>query len=206
MNPGHRSDVAAADLTHAEKRRILVVEDNDDARSMLRAILELAGHEVIERADGPSGLEAAVNLRPDAALVDVGLPGLNGYDVARQIRARLSGQPMRLIALTGYGQPQNRTQALEAGFDAHLVKPVEPESLLRIVTSAPKSTSPVRGAARHTERRIASALLRSSLAASTRMVSSCSSPIGLTRWWRNPAALLRLWSEPFHSHSSLSRK
>ncbi len=134
--PSAAGDVAATDIAHAEKRRILVVEDNDDARSMLRAILELAGHEIIERADGPSGLEAAVNLRPDAALIDVGLPGLNGYDVARQIRARLAGQPIRLIALTGYGQPQNRTEALEAGFDAHLVKPVEPESLLRMVTAS----------------------------------------------------------------------
>ncbi|MGZ9058337.1 MAG: response regulator [Burkholderiaceae bacterium] len=114
----------------------MVVEDNDDARAMLRAILELAGHEVIERDDGPSGLEAAVTLMPDAALVDVGLPGLNGYEVARQIRATLPGQPMKLIALTGYGQPQDRTEALKAGFDDHLVKPVEPESLLRLLTSA----------------------------------------------------------------------
>ena len=129
-------DSAVADTAHAAKLCILVVEDNDDARAMVRAILELAGHEVIERADGPSGLEAAVTLRPNAALIDVGLPGLNGYDVARGIRSRLSGAPMRLIALTGYGQPQNRTEALEAGFDAHLVKPVEPESLLRVATLA----------------------------------------------------------------------
>ncbi len=135
--PGATEDRPISDITHAGKRRVLVIEDNDDARAMLRAILELAGHEVFERADGPSGLEAAVTLRPDTALVDVGLPGLNGYDVARQIRTHLSGQPMMLIALTGYGQPQDRTQALAAGFDAHLIKPVEPDSLLRAVTSAP---------------------------------------------------------------------
>ncbi len=139
--PRATEDPSTTDTTRAEKRRILVIEDNDDARAMLRAMLELAGHEVIERADGPSGLEAALTLRPDAALVDVGLPGLNGYDVARQIRSRLSGQPMKLIALTGYGQPQNRTEALAAGFDAHLVKPVEPQSLLRLVTSAPRPAS-----------------------------------------------------------------
>ncbi|MGZ8993651.1 MAG: ATP-binding protein [Burkholderiaceae bacterium] len=129
-------DPAAANGSHPDRRRILVVEDNDDARAMLRAILRLAGHEVIERDDGPSGLKAAVTLVPDAALVDVGLPGINGYEVARQIRATLPGQPMKLIALTGYGQPQDRTEALKAGFDDHLVKPVEPESLLRLLTSA----------------------------------------------------------------------
>ena len=89
--PRATEDLASSGTIHADKRRVLVVEDNDDARAMLRAILEIAGHEVIERADGPSGLEAAVALRPDAALVDVGLPGLNGYDVARQIRVRAIG-------------------------------------------------------------------------------------------------------------------
>jgi PAS domain S-box-containing protein len=117
----------------SEERRVLLIEDNADARAMLRTILEVAGHVVTERPDGPSGLTAALNMRPDVALIDIGLPGLNGYDVARGIRDAVTDHPIRLIAISGYGQPQDRVQALEAGFDAHLVKPVEPETVLREV-------------------------------------------------------------------------
>ncbi|HWL75323.1 MAG TPA: ATP-binding protein, partial [Burkholderiaceae bacterium] len=114
-----------------EERRVLLIEDNADARAMLRTILELAGHVVIEAPDGPSGLTAALHTRPDVALIDIGLPGLNGYDVARGIRDSAPDHPIRLIAISGYGQPQDRAQALAAGFDAHLVKPVEPDQVLR---------------------------------------------------------------------------
>jgi CheY-like chemotaxis protein len=117
----------------AEERRVLLIEDNADARAMLRTILELAGHVVTECPDGPSGLTAALDVRPDVALIDLGLPGLNGYDVARGIRDSMPGHPIKLIAITGYGQAQDRVQALAAGFDAHLVKPVEPEKVLREV-------------------------------------------------------------------------
>jgi signal transduction histidine kinase/CheY-like chemotaxis protein len=110
------------------RRRVVIVEDNVDAREMLRLALELSGHEVHEADDGPSGLATILRLRPDVALVDVGLPEFDGYEVARQIR-KTAGTTIRLIALTGYGQPDDRRQALEAGFDAHLVKPVEPEIL-----------------------------------------------------------------------------
>jgi signal transduction histidine kinase len=108
----------------ADRRRIVIVEDNADAREMLRIALELSGHEVHEAHDGPSGLATIMRLRPDVALVDVGLPEFDGYEVARQVRKTV-GTTIRLIALTGYGQPDDRRQALEAGFDAHLVKPVE---------------------------------------------------------------------------------
>jgi signal transduction histidine kinase/CheY-like chemotaxis protein len=118
-------------------RRILVVEDNEDSREMLRHLLMLDGHQVYEAADGPAGLEAAVRLRPDIAFVDVGLPGLDGYAVARQVRAE-TGAAIRLVALTGYGQPEDRRLALEAGFDAHIVKPVAPESLLDAIRSLPE--------------------------------------------------------------------
>jgi CheY-like chemotaxis protein len=112
----------------ADRRRIVIVEDNADAREMLRVALELWGHEVHEAHDGPSGLATIMRLRPDVALVDVGLPEFDGYEVARQVRKSF-GTTMRLIALTGYGQPDDRRQALEAGFDAHLVKPVEADTL-----------------------------------------------------------------------------
>ena len=108
-------------------RRILIVEDNPDSREMLRFLLELAGHEVHEARDGPGGLEALSRLRPDVALVDVGLPGFDGYELAR--RAREAGHTARLVALTGYGLPEDHRRSREAGFDAHLVKPVEPAQL-----------------------------------------------------------------------------
>src|SRR5437879_3099797 len=109
--------------------RILLVEDNADARDMLLALLTLDRHEVVTAADGPAGVDAALRLRPDVALVDIGLPGLNGYEVARRIRATESGRTIKLIALTGYGQSEDMRQAREAGFDLHLVKPVEPTRL-----------------------------------------------------------------------------
>ncbi|HEX6212968.1 MAG TPA: ATP-binding protein, partial [Methylomirabilota bacterium] len=110
------------------RRRIVVVEDNADAREMLRLALELSGHEVHEAHDGPSGLATILRLHPDLALVDVGLPEFDGYEIARQVR-KAAGRAIRLIALTGYGQPDDERQALEAGFDAHLVKPVEHDVL-----------------------------------------------------------------------------
>ena len=112
--------------------RILVVEDNADTREMLRSALELSGHEVQDASDGPSGLEAILRVRPDVALIDIGLPEFDGYEVARKARGVLGGTIL-LVALTGYGQPDDRRQALEAGFDAHLVKPVEPSALLAVI-------------------------------------------------------------------------
>ena len=112
-------------------RRILIVEDNPDSREMLRFLLELAGHEVHEASDGPGGLEALSQLRPDVALVDVGLPGFDGYELAR--RAREAGHTARLVALTGYGLPEDHRRSREAGFDAHLVKPVEPDQLSAVL-------------------------------------------------------------------------
>jgi CheY-like chemotaxis protein len=112
----------------AARLRVLIVEDNDDARDMLRTALALRGHDVVEAKDGPGGVEMAERTRPDVALVDVGLPGFDGYEVARRVR-RLVGRAIRLVALTGYGRPEDRARAREAGFDAHLVKPVDPLQL-----------------------------------------------------------------------------
>ena len=116
-------------------RRILIVEDSRDSRDMLRFLLEHAGHEVHEAADGPSGVEAILTVRPDIALVDVGLPGLDGFEVARRVRADARGREVRLVALTGYGLPEDYRRSREAGFDAHLVKPVDPARLVAVIAT-----------------------------------------------------------------------
>lgn len=117
------------------RRHVLVVEDNADAREMLRMALELDGHRVETAADGAGGVDAALRTTPDVVLVDIGLPGLDGYAVARRLRAAL-GDRVTLVALTGYGQSEDRRRASEAGFDAHLVKPVNPEALLAVIQNA----------------------------------------------------------------------
>jgi len=98
----------------------------------MRFLLEQAGHVVYEEIDGLRGIEAAVRLNPDVAVVDIGLPGLDGYSVARQIRSRL-GDEIRLVALTGYGRSGDRDRAISAGFDMYAVKPIEPDALHEII-------------------------------------------------------------------------
>ncbi len=114
--------------------RILLVEDNADAREALRALLELDGYEVHAAADGTEGLDLARTKTPQVALVDIGLPGFDGYEVARRMKL-LSAPPRVMIALTGYSEPDDRQRTKEAGFDAHLVKPVDPEALGRVLTT-----------------------------------------------------------------------
>jgi PAS domain S-box-containing protein len=116
-------------------RSILIVEDNDDARESLRLLLEALGHRVIEAGDGPRGLALALNHQPEVVLIDLGLPGLDGYAVARALRASAAGRTAALIAVTGYGQADDRRRSKEAGFDAHLVKPVS-QSLLSSLIAA----------------------------------------------------------------------
>jgi PAS domain S-box-containing protein len=110
-------------------RSILIVEDNDDARESLRLLLESLGHRVMEAGDGQHGLALALHHRPEVVLIDLGLPGLDGYEVARALRSTPTGKTTALIAVTGYGQAEDRRRSKEAGFDAHLVKPVS-QSLL----------------------------------------------------------------------------
>jgi CheY-like chemotaxis protein len=114
-------------------RRVLVVEDNPDAQQALSFLLQLWGHEVLLADDGAAGIRSALEFRPDIALVDLGLPTVDGYEVARQVRATLGNASPLLIALTGYGAPEQRSQALAAGFDLHIVKPVEPERLAALL-------------------------------------------------------------------------
>ena len=116
-------------------RRILVIEDGDDIRVALKAALEQMGHEVLDSADGVTGAETAIRHAPEVVLVDIGLPALDGYEVARRIRAARGGHVL-LVALTGYGQPEDRRSALAAGFDVHLTKPVELETLAAVIERA----------------------------------------------------------------------
>ncbi len=115
------------------RRHILLVEDNTDARQTLQELLETWGHRVEVAADGLRGLELAVQRTPEVALVDIGLPGLDGYRVAEELRAKM-GRGIRLVALTGYGGTDDHTRAREAGFDLHLVKPVKPDDLSRLLS------------------------------------------------------------------------
>ena len=100
-------------------------------------LLEIYGHEVYEAADGPTGIDMVLRLRPDVALVDVGLPGLDGYEVARRLRASADGEALYLIAVTGYGMPADQERARQAGFDSHLVKPVHPGQMLALLRDLP---------------------------------------------------------------------
>ena len=117
-----------------ERLRVLIVEDDPDNRKMLRDLLELSGHQVEVAEDGVGGVEGAKAMQPDVAVVDIGLPGMDGYEVARRIRRDLGGA-IRLIALTGYGQPEDRRRAAAAGFDAYLVKPVFADQLARALAN-----------------------------------------------------------------------
>lgn len=115
------------------RRRILVVDDNVDAAMSLAIILEMAGHEVHTAHDGLDAVDAAGEFRPDVVLLDIGLPGLSGLDVARRIRQEAWGAEVSLVALTGWGQEEDRRNTQEAGFDAHLVKPVEHSDLMTLL-------------------------------------------------------------------------
>ena len=117
-------------------RHILLVEDNPDFRTGLRTLLELWGHHVEEAANGKHGLEIVRASHPEIVLVDLGLPDLDGYAVARSVRSAPGGDAIVLLAITGYGRPEDRCRAKEAGFNAHLTKPIEVEELAQILSRA----------------------------------------------------------------------
>jgi PAS domain S-box-containing protein len=114
-------------------RRILIVDDNDDARTMLEAMLAHGGHRVQGARNGVAGLALAADLLPDVALIDIGLPDMDGYEVARRLRANSPASGLALIALTGFGQAEDQRRALAAGFDAHLTKPVTLDRLSQTI-------------------------------------------------------------------------
>lgn len=119
-------------------RRVLLVEDSDDVREALTELLELAGHEVQAVADGRGALELAALLRPEVVLVDIGLPGLDGHEVARRLRVELGEAPF-LVAMTGHDGEADREASAAAGFDLHLVKPVDVDRLERVVAAGRRS-------------------------------------------------------------------
>jgi signal transduction histidine kinase/ActR/RegA family two-component response regulator len=128
---------AAATPPKPAARRVLLIEDNADARETLSTLLEIEGHTVAAAADGPAGIALIPSFGPDCAVVDVGLPGMDGYEIARAIRAAAyvapGGKPLQLIALTGYGLPEDQKRARDAGFDAHLVKPADFDKLAQLL-------------------------------------------------------------------------
>ena len=115
------------------QRRILVVDDNRDAAESLAMLLKLSGHEVHTAHDGLEAVEAAAKFQPDVILLDIGLPRLNGYEAARRIREQQRDKGLMLVALTGWGQEEDRRRSEEAGFDAHLVKPVDLAALSKLL-------------------------------------------------------------------------
>lgn len=119
--------------------RILIIDDNADASEALAMLLVSDGHAVQTRLDGPQGLEAARTFRPDVVLLDIGLPGIDGYEVAKKLRESATTRDTMLIAITGYGQPGDQLRSAEVGFDHHLVKPVDIEALTRLLVGDAKS-------------------------------------------------------------------
>ncbi len=132
------AQVTADDMAPAQSLDIVVIDDNPDSAESLAMLLTLRGHRVRTAIDGPSGLASCQLQCPDVVLLDIGLPGMDGYEVARRIRNAVGHQqPLKLVALTGYGQPEDVQRAQEAGFDHHLVKPVEPAVLVSLFEKQP---------------------------------------------------------------------
>jgi len=130
----HLDSVSGVDpLNEIPTRRILVVDDNADSAETMALLLKMSGHEVIIAHDGESTLEAASKHRPEIILLDVGLPGMHGYEVAQRLRTLPENENLVIVALTGYGQEQDRQRALEAGFDYYFVKPVDFSKLESLV-------------------------------------------------------------------------
>jgi CheY-like chemotaxis protein/two-component sensor histidine kinase len=121
--------------------RILVVDDNADAADSLGSLLQLEGHTVVVTYTSTDALAKLAEFRPDIVLLDIGLPEIDGYEIARRIRASPDQRHVRLIALTGYGQADDRQRAKTSGFDAHLVKPVEFSALQRVLAAPPSSST-----------------------------------------------------------------
>ena len=129
----HATAPSAHDPTHV--RRILIVDDNKDAAASLAVLLQITGHKTFTAHDGHTALEAVAKDRPEVVLLDIGLPMLNGYEVCRRIREQPGGNDTIVIALTGWGQEDDRRRSHEAGFDGHLVKPVEYDALITLLDS-----------------------------------------------------------------------
>ena len=125
---------AASSQPSTGSGRVLVVDDNADAADTLAELLQLLGYETTTAGDADQALRKIDEFKPNLALFDIGLPGTDGYELARQVRARPDGDTIRLVALTGYGQESDRARAMEAKFDEHLVKPVAIDDLTSVIS------------------------------------------------------------------------
>jgi len=121
--------------------RVLVVDDNVDSADSIAMLLQISGHEVRVAYSGQDALETAAEYLPDIILLDIGLPGIDGYEVARRLRSHAQLERVKLIAVTGYGQEADRLQSQEAGFDYHLVKPVDAQKLQDLLVELMKKSS-----------------------------------------------------------------
>jgi two-component system CheB/CheR fusion protein len=135
--PADRAEGAQV-VTGSSGRSVLLIEDNVDAAQSLADILELSGHRVHLAHDGTTGIQMARDQKPEVVLCDIGLPDVNGYEVARTLRADESLRPTRLIAVTGYALFSDKQKAIDAGFDAHLTKPPDLEKLNALLSKEPE--------------------------------------------------------------------
>lgn len=120
-------------MTAISRRRIVIADDNDDSAQSFAMLLSFSGHEVRIAHDGAEALSVVREFRPDFAFLDIGMPGLTGYEVAQAVRAESWGQGIKLIAVTGWGQAEDRNRAHSAGFDRHMVKPIDPDEIDRLL-------------------------------------------------------------------------
>ena len=122
-------------MEHNTRRRIVVADDNEDSAQSFAMLLSFSGHEVRIAHDGEEALDALRDFRPDVAFLDIGMPLLSGYEVAQAVRAEPWGRDVTLIAVTGWGQADDKTRARTAGFDQHLVKPIDPAEVDRLLAN-----------------------------------------------------------------------
>ena len=134
---GRPADNGIAAIASPKRRRLLIVDDLKDSADSLAMVLGLEGHEVHTAYNGEEAVAAAVKYEPEVILLDIGMPRVNGYDTCRLIRQKLAGRRVFLIALTGWGQDEDRRRSVEAGFNGHLVKPVAPHVLSGLLDSLP---------------------------------------------------------------------
>jgi CheY-like chemotaxis protein len=139
-----RDEVEASAASHAaaaRRRRVLVVDDNADAAATLRMALELQGHDARAVFSGQAAVDALAEFDAEVVLLDIGMPGMDGFEAAQRIRALPGGRDLRLVALTGWGQDDDRRRTAEAGFDEHLTKPVDAERLAALLVNDSEAVS-----------------------------------------------------------------
>jgi len=130
---GH-DDLANASDGTAPTRRVLIIEDHSDGAEMMRVLLSHAGHQVEVSNSSGAAFELARRLKPGVAIIDIGMPEVDGYQIAERIRAEAWGDDVTLVAVTGWGSPEHKGRAMAAGFDFHMTKPVDPQALNEIVS------------------------------------------------------------------------